>query len=415
MKGIQPYLRLLTRPGAVTVQRDRLEWARYDLAGRWRAAMAHGLEYRQALSGHIIAIRYYLENNQQDGFHDVTEVSPEQAADLHATIQVWAAEAHDVFAAQLPQEWREALARARAIGMSEITADQEAFRRVYTGDPILPPDQRNVVLLQSTTGCAHNACTFCVFYRGTRFSIRSASAFAEHVEAVRQFLGPTLPSVRRIFLGDASALMVRPSLLKQHLQAAAGLLPPRPPGENPGTRTPLRPASASGGRFAAFCDAFLTPLHPVADLRELASLGLGRVYLGIESGSQELLDFLNKPATSEGMVAAVRALKEAGIHVSPIVMVGVGGQEFARVHREETLALLRRMPLGSGDTIQFSEFFCMPGSTYEQDATRQGLHPMSRSACRAETKSMIEALGLCQLQKDDGLRAQMYDARQLLY
>jgi hypothetical protein len=411
LKGVRPSLKLVIREDALTVHRDQLEWIRFDLGGRWRVALLQGLTYRRALSGCVIQIRYYLDHVQdqdEEGFHEVQPVSPARVDELHAIIREHATQAFEVFAAELPAFWRRVLELARDTGADEHRADGVAFRRAYVGEPITPPDQRDAILLQSTTGCAHNSCTFCVFYRGVHFSIRTAPAFERHVEQVRSFLGPTLSSRHRIFFGDASALMVKPSLLARHFESARSLLSEHDWGAMNSK------SGASSGPYSAFCDTFLTPLPSTDTLNELAHLGLGRVYLGIESGAPEVLGLLEKPATPEGMLDAVHRLKQAGITVAAIVMVGVGGKQFSLDHLQGTIRLLKQMTLGPGDLIQFSEFFCMPGSAYERDAAELGLEPMSRMDCRKEIQRMMEALGMRQ-QSRGGIHIQMYDARQLVY
>lgn len=406
VKGRRPGLRLFTRDGTVTLVRDNLEWVRFDLAGRWTAALNRGITHRRSLSGRVIGISSYRE--EEDRFHVVDEMDPPEAAELHETFRAWVSEGLAVFGESLPGAWREATHRAAAMGVGDLAADAERFRKTYIGDPITPPDQNSAVLLQSTVGCAHNTCTFCVFYRGLDFSIRSASVFERHVEAVRAFLAPTLPARRHVFLGDASALMVKPSLLARHFELAATLLPDaaRPSGSGAPTG-PGRP-----GPFSTFCDAFLTPLPPVGDLQGLREMGLGRVYLGIESGSPALLGLLRKPATPAGMLDAVRRLKDAGIAVSVIVMVGAGGHDHAQAHLQETVDLLNRMDLGPRDVVQFSEFFALPGSTYALLSDEAGVRPMTRKECREDIRRLTAMLGR---PGERPFTIQMYDARQLLY
>lgn len=402
--------RLFTREGALTLQGDDHQWARFDLAGRWRAASFDGVTYRRALSGKVILVSSHHREGER--FHEVEEVTGDEVRGVDAHLREWAADGLAASGPDLPPAWSRALERAAVLDSEGLRRDAEGFHRAYRGDPITPPDQNEAVLVQSTVGCAHNACTFCVFYRDTRFSIRPAEAFARHVEEVRAFLGPTLQARRRLFLGDASALMVKPSLLHRHLELALTLLPPRLPTDTGYSATrgahyrPTHPVST-------FCDAFLTPLPAPEDLRELAHLGLDRVYLGLESGAPEVLEFIRKPASREGMLDAAERLHSAGIHLSVILMLGVGGRALADRHVADTVDLVERMSLRHGDIIQFSEFFCVPGSDYEREAALSGLAPLSRMECRAQMRTFRSRLGLPE--RAGGVRSQMYDSRQLLY
>ena len=76
----------------------------------------------------------------------------------------------------------------------------------------------------------------------------------------------------------------------------------------------------------------------------------------MESGHDPLLDWLNKPGDAADVLDAVRTLKAAGLNVSVIVMLGVGGDRYAAGHIADTVALLNAMPLAAGDLIYFSDF-----------------------------------------------------------
>ena len=78
------------------------------------------------------------------------------------------------------------------------------------------------------------------------------------------------------------------------------------------------------------------------------------MYIGLETGSNELLRWLCKPATAERMQRCVRALKEAHIAVGVIVLLGAGGRAFDAAHRRQTAEVLNELSLGAGDYIYFS-------------------------------------------------------------
>lgn len=405
-----PDHRILTREGGFTLQQGPDRWSRHDLAGRWRAAALADVTYRRALSGRVIAVRSRLVRGER--FHDVSEVDDGEARRLEDQVLAWAREGLDAFGPDLPPSWREVVARAAVLDPEALARDAEAFHRAYRGSPITPPDQGEALLLQSTIGCAHNACTFCTFYQGVPFRVQSEAAFAAHVQAVRAFLAPTLPAHRRIFLGDASALMVKPALLARHLELARPLLSPDPSPD--GGFTPSRGIHYRATHpFSTFCDTFLTPLASVDELRGLSRLGLDRAYLGIESGAPEVLELVAKPATREGVLDAAERLHAAGIRLSIIVMLGVGGRTHAERHVSGTVDLLERMGLGPGDIVQFSELFVPPGSDYEGRALARGIEPMSRSEARAQMRVLVDRLGL--RDRARGVRMQMYDSRQIVY
>ena len=167
-----------------------------------------------------------------------------------------------------------------------------------------------------------------------------------------------------------------------------------------------------GGIFS-FIDAFDVGRKSVAEWAELAERGLRRVYIGMESGDDELLRFLRKPGTAADVIDAASTLKAAGVAVSVIVMVGVGGEKFAASHVEHTAAALRAMPLGSGDIVYFSPFFEQPGAEYGALARDAGIRSLSPEEVAQQEAVMREALH--QGTREDRPQVSRYDIREFVY
>ena len=175
-----------------------------------------------------------------------------------------------------------------------LDKDRQRFEEIYTPIGILPPDQYLALVLQATHGCSHNACTFCTFYRGIDFSIKSPDAFRSHVAAVIDFFGPALSMRRSIFLADANALVIsmpRLVALLDVLSEVSGircqvsragvsrLVPDTNSGDlTPDTLTPdtlpLCPSSPSSTPSTSSANPF--PIGPTV------RRGLRRVYIGME-------------------------------------------------------------------------------------------------------------------------------------
>lgn len=407
----RPEILVTQSPGRTTVLVDRLQWVRFDAAGRWNAALMGGRTYRRALSGRVLSI--LTEGSEGNRFHEVDEVRREAIPKVEQTVRDWATAALGVppqpVGVVTDAEASASRALQRAANL-DLERDAAAFRAAYKGDPIVPPDRSQDVLLQSTVGCAHNGCTFCSFYDETRFSVHTPKRFAQHLAAVRECLGDALPWRRGIFLGDANPLSAKAHTLIDHLrqvrEAWGDVL------TLPSEHLPQHPWHAPSNAVRVFCDAFLTPRLTDDELREMARLGLHRVYLGAETGCDALLEFLRKPASSAAALQLVERLHAAGIHVSVLLMVGVGGNLYASRHFEDTVALVKRMRLDPSDAVVFSEFFERAGSAYGEKARQGGIEALSRTEAREQMRAMMRALDL---PAKDGPRVQMYDARQILY
>ncbi len=250
--------------------------------------------------------------------------------------------------------------------------DIEKYKTVYKPVGILPPDQYISVVLQLTEGCSFNKCTFCNFYRDRKFRIKTPQEFEKHILQVKDLLGNGLSLRRTIFLGDANALVVPTSKLLPLLEIVHKHLD----------------VSALGGLFA-FLDGFSGEKKSINDYIALKNLGVEKIYVGLESGNNELLQFLNKPGTSEEALQAVHQIKSAGISVGIIVLLGAGGKRFEKIHIKDTVDIINKMNLDADDLVYFSELIESEGLDYSSKAFEEKLTPLT-SKERFKQRDQIE-------------------------
>ncbi|WP_299024772.1 radical SAM protein [uncultured Thermanaerothrix sp.] len=338
----------------------------YDRVGRLWTAMENDISYRRGLNGKVIAkwreegnlpARRWLSAAEAEAW--INRAHHQMKALLTSITQQEVALEHP-----LPAEGLHLLNRAANFDVLHAAADAAQFARIYKPIGILPPDQYMAVVLQATEGCSFNTCTFCTFYRDRPFRIKTPEVFHEHAQAVKAFLGEGLSLRRTIFLGDANALVTpMPRLLPLFQSVHAHF-----------------DVEALGGIYA-FLDGFSGEKKHSADYAELAALDLKRVYIGMESGNADLLRFLRKPGDPEDVIRTVESLKQAGVAVGIIILLGAGGHVFARRHVEDTVAALNSMPLDLEDLIYFSELIESEGMPYVQQAFEAGLRPLSPEEC----------------------------------
>jgi hypothetical protein len=163
----------------------------------------------------------------------------------------------------------------------------------------------------------------------------------------------------------------------------------------------------------AFIDAFHVERKSVADWQELAALGLARVYIGMESGHDPLLRWLNKPGDAADVLDAVTTLKTAGLQASVIIMLGVGGERYADGHVRDTAALLNAMPLGRGDLVYFSDFVAQSEAPYAALAAAAGIAPLEPATLRAQEAAIRAGFALRELQ--DPPQFARYDIGEFVY
>ncbi|MEW6046465.1 MAG: radical SAM protein [Bacillota bacterium] len=350
----------------------------FDLAGRLVEAFVDGVGYRRGLDNRV------LERRPVRG-----------AEGLSRRQRRWLSRREAEQLVEQAVETARSAARAgypalKVMDWGALLADARRFRQVYRPIGILPPDQYLSVVLQLTAGCWYNRCTFCTFYRGQRFGVRSLDEFRRHMDEVKAFFGAGLLRRHTVFLGDANALVLATRRLVDCLEAVGEAFP--------------------GREVFAFLDAFNGRRKGAAEWRQLAALGLRRVYIGLESGSDELLRFLEKPGTAADALATVQAMKAGGIGVGIILLLGAGGRLYAGEHVRRSTEIVNAMELGGGDQLYLSPLVVAPRSPYEERAKEAGAVPLSP----AEVKGQADAL-LAGIRLGRGARWSYYFIEEFLY
>ena len=228
--------------------------------------------------------------------------------------------------------------------------------------PIRPPSEARSLLIRVTRNCPWNRCTFCPVYKGTRFSRRPVEdvkrdidAVYKHVETLRELAGQSgrisqdalntiiekiepaeVPAfnaachwflvgrVRAVFLQDANSLVIKAVDLVEILNH-------------------LKKRFPSVQRITSYARAQTIAVKKDEDLRAIAEAGLDRVHLGMESGSDRVLETVCKGVTKEQHIVAGLKVKQAGMELSEYVMPGLGGRKLSQVHALETADALNRV------------------------------------------------------------------------
>jgi radical SAM superfamily enzyme YgiQ (UPF0313 family) len=189
----------------------------------------------------------------------------------------------------------------------------------YEGSIYRPPSEANSLILQVAVGCSYNKCTFCHSFQGKSFRIKSFEEIKEDIDEVSEY-----GAIPRVFLADGDALCIPQKDLTKILsylnQKIRGL-----------------------ERVGIYANSVDILKKDVEELKELKSLGLGIIYLGLESGNAEVLKRIRKNATVDQMIRAGRRVKEAGILLSITVLLGIGGVELSQAHAEDTGKVLSQM------------------------------------------------------------------------
>lgn len=380
--------RIALQPGATVLSPTPDEVVSLDLEGRPVSWFRGGSTFKRALGSDVVGRR--TEGGVRRRWRLTADEATAHFARAHAVTAAARATA-SVFPDARAAELAERLDRALAWTPERLHAERDRFLAAYAPISILPPDQYGAVVLQATFGCSWNRCTFCSFYQDRPFEVRPTATFEAHVHAVQDLLGRDADARRSVFLADGNALVLAKARLAPIFAAARAAFPARP--------------------LAGFVDVFSGERKAPADWRELADLGLRRVAIGVETGHDPLLAYLNKPGGAAAAVEFAATLKAAGLSLSLIFMVGVGGRRFAEGHLRDSVRLLQQLPLDADDIVYLSPFVLQAGSAYAARAATEGLEPLTSDEERAQRAALRAAVGTAA----PSTRAALYPIDEFVY
>ena len=378
LSGTTPYIVSL-KSHSIAVSVGGTSVVSWDRGGRLYSVYDNGTTWRRGLSGQVIEKRRAGEERERvlltgDAAGRVVDsaagVARTTLEGMTSASWRWTSAVDQVVA----QEARALLALASRFDAAAARADAGRFSLVFGRVGILPPDQYLSLVVQATEGCSFNTCTFCDLYHEA-YRVKTPEEFRQHVNGVLSYLGASASlRSRGIFLGAANALAV----------PMARLLPI--------FETLLEELDAARRGVCAFVDGFTGVRKSVAEYRLLSHLGLRRVYIGLESGHDPLLAFVRKPGTAADAAETVRAIKSAGVQVGVIVMIGLGGAQFAEGHERDTVAVINAMGLGEGDLVYFSDLVEVPSTSYPVMAADAQIKPLGGGERRQQQERIRAGL-----------------------
>lgn len=186
-----------------------------------------------------------------------------------------------------------------------------SFPISYIEPVFRPPSEARSLILPLTNGCSWNKCTFCEMYtqEQKKFRARKDEDVLEDIQNTAR----SMPGIRRVFLADGDAMVLPTRRLKQVLMWLKEYLP-------------------ALERVSSYCLPRNIARKSVEELADLKALGLDILYVGLESGDDEVLDKVNKGETQASSTEALRKIREAGLRSSVMVLNGLGGKRYSRQH-----------------------------------------------------------------------------------
>ncbi len=182
-----------------------------------------------------------------------------------------------------------------------------------------PPSEWKSLILQVTNGCSWNKCTFCDMYTSDskKFKPKKIDLIEQEIIKVAQ----TGITTRRVFLADGDAMMLPFNRLKEILELIKLHLP-------------------QVSRVSSYCLPRNLGNKTVEQLAQLKALGLKLLYVGCESGDDEVLALIEKGETYQSSLIALNKIKQAGMQSSVMILNGLGGPELSKQHAINSAKLM---------------------------------------------------------------------------
>lgn len=231
-----------------------------------------------------------------------------------------------------------------------------------------PPSEAYSLIIQTTLGCSQNKCTFCSMYKNKKFTIKPLEQIKKEIDFFRIYV----KKAERIFLADGDALIIPMKILKEIFIYINEKFP-------------------EAERISLYGSPKSILLKTPEELLELKKLGLGLIYLGVESGSDKILSSVKKGASREEIITAGKKVKKVGIPLSVTAIAGLGGKENSSEHALETAALISEI---NPDYFGVLTLMLEEGTELLEEYKKGKFIPLSSSEILEETKLMIKNINV---------------------
>lgn len=251
--------------------------------------------------------------------------------------------------------------------------------------PYRPPSEAFSLLIRATRNCPWNRCGFCNLYKPHRFEYRTVAEIKQDIDNARRIrdeiiamAGPgpddsgqhhAIAGMYRqapneayrnvalwlhaggstAFLQDSNALIMRTGELVEVIKY-------------------LKAAFPGINRITSYARSDTADKKTLAELSELHQAGLSRLHIGLESGYDPLLKFVDKGVSAARHISAGKKVVAAGISLCEYVILGLGGREMWRQHATQTARTLNEI---SPEFIRVRTLVLTPGMPLYQ-AARDG-------------------------------------------
>ena len=234
--------------------------------------------------------------------------------------------------------------------------------------PIRPVDEANSLLIRTTRGCPWNRCEFCVNFKDMKYSKRSIEDIKSDIHHAADFYGNH--QFTSCFLQDGDSFIMKTGELLEIL-------------------TLLKEKFPTLERVSSYGRARTMSKKSPEEISEIAAAGLNRIYCGMESGSDKVLEMVKKGVIASEIISAGVMAKSAGMEISEFIILGLGGKALWQEHARETARALNEI---NPDFIRLLTIGVKPGSGLEKQLQQGTYELQSEKNIIEEQKLLLESL-----------------------
>ena len=234
----------------------------------------------------------------------------------------------------------------------------------YENDTVYyPQDEMNTALVLVTSGCSYNKCAFCSMYKDVQYcqvpfpdiemQLRSGYAYTE-----------------KVFLAGADPMSIGFDKMKRLLDMIRRYLP-------------------TCACVASYASIRNISAYSVEELSILHDAGLRLLYIGFETGRDDILKLMKKGHTVDEAVEQVRKLNEAKIPFNSVVMYGIAGKDESVENAVATAKMINRFVTNRVITMNLTVFY---GTELSKRVERGEFVPASGKEKLLEIRTLLENL-----------------------
>ncbi|TYR78704.1 radical SAM protein [Priestia megaterium] len=246
-----------------------------------------------------------------------------------------------------------------------------------------PPLEANTLLLQVTSGCSNNNCTYCNMYKDVNFKTETLDQIEKDLLEARGYY----PDAKRIYLLNGDPFILSAKRLKDIAKLVKKHLP-------------------ECETITMYASIQSIALKTMEELKELKAAGINDLYIGLESGNDEVLDHVKKGYTANEAKKQLQRLNEAGIEFFSIIMYGIAGKGKGISNAVDTAALLSEV---KSKSIFPMSTTLIPGTELHMEYLRGEFEEATEMERIIELKALIENLNV----KDDTIISTLHASNSL--